>query len=489
MNVLFIYSKKNGYSYFKPLLNRSQIQFGISYLSSYMKSKGHKTSLLVLTRYTPIKNIVEKIESFRPDLICFTAVFSEYAFISEIASFIKHKYPDIYCVAGGVHVSLNPDECVKDAFDAICIGEGEEPLAELAAQLSQKYKPAKISNLWIKTEKCIEKNSTRPFIEDLDSLPFPDSAMWNEWMVEPEFQESTTIMLGRGCPFLCSYCSNHALQKISAGRYVRYRSSDNIVLEVECVSRENTHLKKIYFEIETFTVNKSWALDLCEKLKIFNEGRSQKIRFGVNIRVTPGNDFTELFPAMKAAGFDFVNIGLESGSERIRRDILKRNYSNADIFKVTSLAKENGLKVSFYIMIGIPDESLDDFRETIEITKKCSPDYHSLNIFFPYKGTTLYNYLDANKLLPEKFDFNNERTNVCIESPGFTKKQILHYYSWFDYYAYSQNRYEPKNYLSWFYSKIKISPLTNSLKYIMGNNRFLLNIMLKANRLFTDKKI
>ena len=176
MNILFVCSSQDVQSERKPLRTQEQMQFGVSYISSFLKQHNHNTKLLILSKlsHTKGKTILDEyIQDFRPQLICFTAVSTEYDFIAEIASYIKSDHPDIYLFVGGCHVSLNPEEAISSDFDALCIGEGEYPTLELAAQLEQGSLPSGIPNLWIKNNLGIQKNQPRPFLQDLDSLPFP----------------------------------------------------------------------------------------------------------------------------------------------------------------------------------------------------------------------------------------------------------------------------------------------------------------------------
>lgn len=131
-----------------------------------------------------------------------------------------------------------------------------------------------------------------------------------------------------------------------------------------------------------------------------------------------------------------VKIGLESGSERIRREILKRNYSNKDIIDAVSLARKYGLKVFFYNLMGIPGETLNDFKETIGINRICLPDISIPHVFFPYPGTELYALCKDLKLLPKVLDTDLERCKATLDLPGFSKKQIQDSYVWFDYDVY-----------------------------------------------------
>jgi len=184
MNVLFICSVTDPESPAKPLQKPEDIRFGISYISSLLKQHGHYTKLQVIGGPLCEKNknaIDECLQGFGSGLICFTSVASEYNIIEDTARYIKGRYPDVYLLIGGIHASLNPEEVIAADFDALCVGEGEYPTLELVSQLEKGERPSNIANLWIKNDSTIEKNPTRPFLQDVDSLPFPDKDIWQEW--------------------------------------------------------------------------------------------------------------------------------------------------------------------------------------------------------------------------------------------------------------------------------------------------------------------
>jgi len=439
MNILFIYSLNVVGSSNKPLESPEQIQFGISYISSFLKKYGHQTKLIVLSRISPKNNrniLDECLKKFSPKLICFTAVSTEYPFIASIAKYIKRKWPDIYLLVGGPHVSLSQKGVLSDDFDALCLGEGENPVLELVSRLERGVLPSGIPNLWIKHSSEVEKNSTRPFLQDLNSLPFPDREMWQEW-IEERPGSRYAVLAGRGCPFQCSYCSNHILKKLAPGSYVRFRSPENIIAEIKDITvRFPIKKREIYLEVESFGVNKEWAIDLCSKLEHFNKTLIQPFSFGANLRLTLNADLKRFFAALKKANFRFINIGLESGSERVRREILRRNYSNKDVINAVTMARKHGLKVAFFNMVGLPGETIADFKETVEINRMCLPDWHLTSIFFPYPGTDAYSLCEKQGLLRESSGPEMERMKATLDLPGFSKKQIQKSYIWFDYYVY-----------------------------------------------------
>jgi anaerobic magnesium-protoporphyrin IX monomethyl ester cyclase len=425
----------------KPLRTWEIIQFGISYISALLKEHGHSTELVVLSRSSSSANnalLTESINRFQPGLICFSSVTTEYPIILEAAKFVKEHFPGIYTAVGGTHVSLNP-EGVLDTFDALCMGEGEYPTLELVGQLESGKTPADIPNFWIKCSGRVEKNPARPFLQDLDKLPFPDREMWRKWVDESPLSRHT-VLLGRGCPFECTYCCNHALKKLSTGKYTRLRSPGNIVSEIELIARDYPGEREVYLEVETIGIDREWVSALCEALSGLNKTLDKPLSFGTNIRISPGLDIDNMFKAFKKANFRFVNIGLESGSERVRREILNRNYSNADIIKAVKLAREYGLQVSFLNMLGLPGETLEDFNETIGMNRLCQPDWMGYSIFYPYPGTELYEQCRLNGFLNEPMQFDNERVKAAMNLPGFSKKQIESSYIWFEFNVYKGRR-------------------------------------------------
>lgn len=442
MDILFIHSIDDAFLPDKPLRTPEQMQFGISYISSLLKAHGHRTKLVVLSRILGKKNkatLDRYLKEFSPKLICFNAVSSEYGFIVSIAKYIKNKYPDIYLLIGGPHVSLNPDGVLSEPFDALCIGEGENPTLELTSQLEKNISPSEIPNLWIKQGLQIKKNPPRPFLKELDNLPFPDREMWQEW-IEEEPGSRYPVLLGRGCPFQCTYCCNHALRGIAEGPYVRLRSPDNIISEIKELIKKFPLKRDIYLEVETITANTGWAMELCRKLELFNSTLRDPLSFGVNLRITPNMDFAPLFLAFKKSNFKVINIGVESGSERVRREILNRDYSNQDIINTVNLARKHGLKIHFYNLIGIPGETRNDFFQTVDINCLCLPDRIYTHIFFPYPGTKLYETCREQGLLKDGIDTDLERCKAVLGSPGFSKKQIQKSFIWFDYYVYKGHK-------------------------------------------------
>ncbi len=417
---------------------------GISIISAVLKKHSHKVKLFVLGCKDLENNwplLLSTIKDFAPDVIGFSAFAPTYTFAQKASLVIRNKYPDIFQIIGGPHASLAPGTIIKDGFDAVCIGEGCFPMLALTKQIDKGIFPSNINNLWIKNKNNIEKNNTRAFIEDLDSLPFADRNLWDEWC-NYDRPSHLVVTLGRGCPHGCTYCSNHALKRLSSGKYTRLRKPDHIIEEIKQFIEKYPDTKNVYLEVETITVIKDYAIDLCAKLKKLNSTLSSPLSFGCNVRVTPNTDWGTLFKSFKDANITWIAVGLESGSEKIRLEVLNRRYSNNDIITAVNTARNFGIGTYFYNLIGLPGETYKDFLETAKMNAICKPIGRQNSIFYPYEGTKLYELCKKQGLLNQKLDPLNERLTAQLDLPEFPKKKVQYCFDYFDYLV---SKYE-KNY-------------------------------------------
>jgi radical SAM superfamily enzyme YgiQ (UPF0313 family) len=380
------------------------------------------------------------VAEFKPQIVGFTAVSTQYPFVRSAACRLKRLWPDIYLILGGVHASLRPEEAIQSDFDAVCVGEGELPMAELVERMDSKAPVRGIRNLWIRQPAgAIEKNPTRDFLADLDSLPAPDREMWRSWVLARKLSQQV-VLPSRGCPYSCSYCSNHALRKLAGGKYVRLRSPDKIVEEIralKCLYPETTN---IYLQSETIAIKVEWLDELANQINAFNEELEAKISFACNFRVARQFLNDRVFGALARANVRTVEIGLESGSERLRREVLRRDYSNEEFFEAVALARRHGMAVNTYNMIGLPGETPADHQETIEVNRRICPGLAYGTIFFPYPGTDLFETCKAQNLLPEGGDITAERAQAMLDLPTFPKAEVQRAREWFDYRVYRGHR-------------------------------------------------
>jgi len=377
MNVLFI----------MPLALPAYL-FQLAALSAFLKSKGCSVKYEELIIHDQIrdfhlKRISKIIEEFKPDVIGFSAYEMSFPWIKEIAEDIKSKYKKILIIVGGYYATLSPEEVLShQAIDAVCIGEGEYPMLELLNSLDQGQVCKDIQNIWFKDNGNTVRNPLRNLISNLDELPFVDREFFSS---ENKEQGVLEIMASRGCPFGCTNCSNHALQKIYAGKgpYTRYRSIENVLTEIEECSKKG-NFKIIHFEDDMFTVNLKWLKEFCVQYS-----KRIKLPFVCNIRPETGS--LEILSVLKNAGCVQVSIGVESGDEKIRQKVLSRHMSDDKIIKAFSNAKKLGIKRKSFNMVGLPYETPLTLWKTIWLNLRLAPDAVQTSIYYPFKGTVLGN--------------------------------------------------------------------------------------------------
>ena len=426
MNVPCICSVEGSFQTKRPLPAQSYIPYGMAIIATCLKTAGHDPKVFVLTPNSDIEAVVGSyIEESKPKLYCLTAVSTQFPFIMTVAEKIKRKDPDAFIVLGGVHASLNPEACIREPFlDAICIGEGEKAVVELAKQLGEGRRPSHINNLWIKNVDGVERNPIAEFLQDLDSVPVIDRSMWYPWIEDVD--QNATVLIGRGCPNRCAYCCNHAISRVSPGRYVRYRSSDSIIAEVRRIVEERPEVKEIYLECETITVNLRFTFELLGRIESLNSTLSRPVRFSANASMVPAiADNQAFFEQLRRANFRSIKIGLESGSPRIRKEVLRRPpYTNNDLVTFCRNLRAHGMEAIVYVMMGLPSETVADYRETVECVRQCAPDIVYLNIYYPYPGTDLYKIEKEQGLITDGISTDSERKKPVLDRPGFSKRQV-----------------------------------------------------------------
>jgi tRNA A37 methylthiotransferase MiaB len=248
------------------------------------------------------------------------------------------------------------------------------------------------------------------------------------------------VMPSRGCPYVCTYCCNHALRKIAGGKYVRLRLPDDVVNEIRFLKQRFPATAEIYLQSETIAINVNWLDELTQKIQAFNSTLDRAIAFTCNFRVARAFLTDQVFAALQRANVRALEIGLESGSERLRCGVLRRHYSNGDFFRAAELARAHGMRVNVYNMIGLPGETPQDYWETVQVNRRVSPDQVMTSIFHPYPGTDLHATCRSRGLLEQSDSLTSERYRALIDYPEFPRRQVQRAFDWFDYHVYRGRR-------------------------------------------------
>ncbi|MFC1870562.1 B12-binding domain-containing radical SAM protein, partial [Chloroflexota bacterium] len=385
MKVHFIYADVSTYYY-------PGVHHGLASIAGVLKSHGHLLSLHHVKKEPSKKEILDIIRRESPDLIAFSAVTNQIGYVDTWSKWIKQEF-SIPTICGGIHATLYPEEVIAFVgIDMVCRGEGEYPLLELADN------PARtdIANLWLKRNGEIIKNPLRPLISSLDDLPYPDYALFDCETILADRNGDFAILASRGCPFSCTYCCNHALRKIQEdkGKYFRLRSVDNVLRELELLT-DKYPIRHLSFADDIFGVSRDWALEFCEKYP-----KKFALEFECNARADGIDE--ELLASLKRANCTQINMGVEAGNEWLRTEVLGRKVPNEQMIKAFDSAHKFGLKTMSYNMIGLPYETPEMIKETINLNKRLAPDRIAIFFFYPYPGTELYEVCRREGFLSEK---------------------------------------------------------------------------------------
>jgi anaerobic magnesium-protoporphyrin IX monomethyl ester cyclase len=376
MRVLFVYPNITGHE---------SVHQGLMSLSACLKKSGHTVSLIDFSFGASKSNILFKAARFQPDLVAITATSGMFNAAIDFSKRLK-KTLAVPVVFGGVHPTVCPDEAIRnDALDIVCLSEGEGALLELVERMEAKEDYSGIKNLWVKKNGRIHRNLLRPLITDLDSLPFPDFDLFDMDSYLDVRNGSIDIITGRGCPFKCTYCVNPKLRGLhnQDRRYARKHSVEYVIGLIKHV-RKKYSINFISFEDDLFTMSKHWLASFCSQYgALFGN-----IGFSCNARVETVD--AESMRILKDAGCKNIHMGIEAGDEHIRKKILNRHMSDEQIMRRFKEAKEAGLSITSYNILGSPFETEATMMKTIEINEAIQPDHIGVSIFCPYPGTTLY---------------------------------------------------------------------------------------------------
>lgn len=358
-------------------------KLGLMHISSVLRKAGHQTRMVIFNK----KDIKKKFSSFKPDIVGFQCTTGMQKWVCNMAKFVKEEIDkDILVIVGGAHPTYFPEMINEANIDIICRGEGEYPVLELANRVDNHRDFIDIENLWVKRNGRIYKNEMRPLIQDLDALPFTDKELYKEY----NFIYSAPyahIMTSRGCAYNCTFCYNHIFRSMQKNpfKYVRRRSIENIISELE-EKKLKYNLKSIIFLDDNFNlVNKEWFFLFLDKYK-------QKIELPFFCQLRADSLDEEMAFRLKKSGCYWIEMGLEAGNEKYRNEVLKKDLKDADVLNAGRLLHKYKIGFNTTNMVGLPNETLEDSIKGLKLNMRVKPGVAWYSIFQPYPKTELGEY-------------------------------------------------------------------------------------------------
>ncbi len=394
---------------------------GISCIAAYLLERGHEVAIYhaehgpdteykSVVKYSenfnkyksaiesndhPIWTEVRKeINSFYPEVVGISVLTSKVPSAFKIAKICKNINPQMVVVFGNHHPTIKPDELLFNKnVDFVVRGEGEETFSSLIDNLdspSPNYHT--IAGLSFRDNGAIINNNNRACIDNLDALPFParDKLLNLETYTPTQL---SMVMTSRGCPYSCAFCASHNMW----GKKVRFRSIENIINEINELKNVYS-VKNITFMDDSFTINRKRVKELCAALIEDNIG----ITWSCLTRVNIISD--EIIALMKKAGCTKVDVGIESGNQRIL-DLINKGITIEQIRKAAEILKRNKMYWSGFFMFGFPTETENEIFDTISFLKELKPNWANISIFTPYPGTELYKLSLEKGLINEPPDY------------------------------------------------------------------------------------
>lgn len=359
---------------------------GVCYLSAYLKKHGHEVFLVFEPKqfarayirneflakiFSRAKDNLHKLKGINPDLVGFSCTTAHYQWARDFAQKVRKVLPKTPIIFGGVHSTLVPELVMKEkAIDFVCQGEGEGPLVELLDCLKKGQKIGlddfKVQNIWYKKNDEIKNNPLRPLIQNLDDLPYLDKALFEE-VLPKHYREYSFYFTSRGCPYNCTYCGNEQFRKIftGLGRYVRRMSPQRAAEELAFI-KERYGAKYILFEDDVFAMDEEW---LSEFIPLYRKKVGLPFTcFGHVKLLTP-----KIVELLKRGGCNLLWFGLQSGNEKIRREVFQRYETNEEVIGATDLCRKE--KITFMVdqILNIPYDTHQAIKEAIVLYDAIRP--------------------------------------------------------------------------------------------------------------------
>ena len=435
---------------------QSYIPYGLACIASIGVQQGFETKIVdcledetktetdTHVRFGKTPNQLKQIiEDYEPNIVGISSTFSMFEKdATDVACLVKSVNSSVIVILGGVTATLpqiyEPLLEQYDVYDIMSRGEGEKTFQELLENYDSVEKKIKnlssIRGIAFKSEGKIFTTEDRPYIENLDELPFPaidlldinktlKNKYYSRWRNNPKDKKSIPIFTSRGCPYNCCFCSVHSQVGF---RHRTYSIPYVIALMKKCIDEYG--INHFHFEDDNLT------FDVQRAKQLFREVGKLNISWDTPNGVRADRIDDEMAQLMKKAGLVSLSIAAESGNDRVRKQIIHKNLSTDSIINAIQICDRNDLPCIVFFVLGFPGETIDDIRDTIKFAKEIADKYNTINMIFianPLPGTELSKIAEENNYFTKQMTnsdyFVAIRSNQAsiIETENFNKKIIF----------------------------------------------------------------
>ena len=400
----------------------------LSYTVAVVEEAGFEVSFIdAIMDELGIEEFAREVHDLKAGLVLLETSTPSIDFDLETAAAIKDLSPETFVALLGSHVTYFDRQTVAEnpAVDAVVRGEFEYIAADLARALDGSPSTGSGRDLsgvlgltYRDADGEVRRNPDRSLFEPLDEMPFPA-----RHIVKGEGYRAgiysgghpTAMVSSRGCPYHCTFC---LWPDVLYGHKFRARSAENVVDEIEEAVRTYGH-DEIYFDDDTFTIDRQRVLDVCRL--VTERGLEKEVEWIAQCRVDTVD--REMLEAMKAANCGYILFGVESGSPQMLKK-MRKGITLDQVRRAFQLSREVGIKTQAFFLFGMPGETQDTIRETIDFAKELNASSTQFAVAIPHPGTALYQECKENGWLTSEVwaDYTSEAS--LIETPWLTADEV-----------------------------------------------------------------
>src|SRR3989344_1533141 len=390
----------------------------LAYGTAVCREAGHKVDLIdAPAESMEAEQVIQRFKKLSPEFIVMLTSTASVNSDGRLAQRLKQE-TGAKIVGVGSHASGIPGDKLRRGFDVSARGEYDYTVRDLANGMQLKD----VLGISFLDGSNAKHNADRPKITNLDEIPFPA----RDFLPNKNYYSAlyknpfTFIYSGRGCPMRCSYC---APPQLLAGRMYRVRSAENVMQELWEI-KNKYKLKSVLFNDDTLPANRKHLIDLCNLMI------SEKLDFPWSCYSRVDTIDRQIAELMKKAGCHLVKVGFESGNDQVLQNMQKGVAATAERGKFAAKTfREAGIQVHGTFVFGLPGETKETIKQTVEFAKNLNIDFVQFSIAQPYPGTEFYQYLTAHNYLVEhdfdKYVDAQGRIAPVFEYPDLKKEDLI----------------------------------------------------------------
>jgi len=456
---------------------------GVMYISSFLTQYGYDNAIIDsaclrgdgYSFERAIKIILEEVESQHPDIIGFTCCLNEVNQCVSLNKEIKKSWPEITTCIGGPQPTFTSRLFLEEGFDFVIKGEGEETMLDLIQCLEGARNYDTVHGISWKRDKQIVHNAQRPLIKDINILPYPAFEKVNmskhtqlhNWVIRGLPLRAVLIVSSRGCPYSCIYCGCNSIM----GKKLRCRNYANLYSEIQLL-RDNYGVEAIWFADDILTISREHIRTICRVTKDLS------VYWGCQARVDSIDE--EVVREMKSSGCLQLDFGVESGSDRILKEIINKKTTVAQAKKAFQICSKLGMRTLANLMIGLPTETREEMNETIKLAREIKADIYVLSIATPLPGTPLWDMVNADDIIPvSAYDKISYFSGSLIER--YNKSKVVGLEKVRMEFLRHLNRYTRRKKIRFFLSRLRLfwrlKNKRDRLLFELKNNHYVFNLL------------